>query len=158
MKFIISILLVFVCFISFAQENSIQKINWEELNENIHTIDTRYTIEYREILPSLSFIKPIIVPDQYTLMIVDLTVDIRKKHLRDETPILQLPENKFIQSKYNVELPDHTQQRTATITITGSGGYSNNRYTNTNGVKNNAYKDASEYAAIYCPVTGVRLN
>ncbi|GAA0720358.1 hypothetical protein GCM10009430_20440 [Aquimarina litoralis] len=157
MRFFIGIFLVCFSFSSFGQENPSLKISWEAIGDHISEIDAKYTLEHKEITPSLSYIRKTIATGNYQLMEINLAVDLRKQHLKNETPILLLPENKFVQSEYNVAIPTATPQSAFRVSITGNGGY-NNSNTSNGGIKNNAYRDASTYTGIYCPVTGVPLT
>ncbi|WP_299241260.1 hypothetical protein [uncultured Aquimarina sp.] len=155
-RIFLGLLLACIGFTSYGQEKTSFSISWDEMNTHLSENDFMYTIEHREITPSLSFIKPIVSVGTYQLMEIDLSVDLRKQHLKNDTPILLLPENKFIQSDYAVAIPS-TVKSNARITITGNGGY-NSSNTNNGGVKNTAYRDASTYTGIYCPVTGLPLT
>ncbi|KAA1245059.1 hypothetical protein [Aquimarina sp. RZ0] len=163
MKTFFALLLGCLSFISFGQEKPSYILEWQELSDSLSEENVSiYTITQREIVPSLSFIKQYAVTENYQLMEVDLTKDIRKQHLRPDTPMLRLPENKFIQSDYTIAIPTATNREHTGLTISGSaGGYGFNGYnfsTNNTGIKNSAYKDASLYTGVYCPVTGLPLN
>lgn len=164
MKTFIVIFLGCISFYSYGQERPSYLLEWQEWSDSLsEDILSTYTIAQTEIIPSLSFINQYNVSGNYQLMEIDLTRDIRKQHLRPDTPMLQLPENKFIQSDYALAIPTATNSNRNGLTITGSaGGYGINGYnsstTNTYGIKNTAYKDASFYTGVYCPVTGVPLN
>ncbi len=150
--------LLLVCFssTSFGQEKPSFRVDWAKLNVQLSENDYRYTLEHKEITPSLSYLHQKIITGSFYLMEIDLTVDLRNQHLKNKTPILLLPENRFIQSDYSVAIPT-TERNSARITITGNGGY-NSSSSNSGGIKNNAYRDASTYTGIYCPVTGLRLD
>jgi len=156
MKIFFVVLLGCIGFTSFGQEKPVLTLEFEELDVKLAKDISNYTITYREIIPSLSFITQTIATGNYYLMEINLSVDLRKQHLKNDSPILLLPENKFVQSEYAIAIPTATKNNNnARITLTGSGGYNN---TNNGGIKNNAYRDASTYAVIYCPVTGVPLT
>ncbi|WP_299437080.1 hypothetical protein [uncultured Aquimarina sp.] len=145
-------------FTSFGQEKPTFAVEWEELNVKISENTDMYTLEHREITPSLSYISQRIATGNYYLMEINLAVDLRRQHLKNDAPVLLLPENKFIQSDYSVALPTTTSvQNNFRVSITGNGGY-NSSNTSNGGIKNNAYRDASSYTGIYCPVTGVPLT
>jgi len=156
MRIFIGLILVCLSYTSFGQEKPTFTIEWEELNTQLSEINDRYTIEHREIIPSLSFISQRIATSNHYLMEINLAVDLRRQHLKNDAPILLLPENKFIQSDYAVSFPTSTQSNFR-VTVTGNGGY-NSSNTSNGGIKNNAYRDAASYTGIYCPVTGVPLT
>jgi len=160
MKLFVGFLIGCISFISFGQEQPSRTISWEELDATIAKRSLNYVLIYQEITPSLSYIRQGIVTGNHTLIEVNLAVDIRKQHLEKDTPMLLLPENKFVQSEYDVAIPSNLQTNTNNLQlrITGSGGYSSRSTNNPGGIKNNAYRDASTYTRIYCPVTGVPLN
>ncbi|MBW1297244.1 hypothetical protein GBO31_17150 [Aquimarina litoralis] len=133
------------------------KVTWEALEAKFSENNSKYSLEHQEITPALSYIRQIIATGNYQLMEINLAVDIRKQHLDNETPILLLPENKFVQSEYNIAFPTAVQQGALRVSITGNGGY-NSSNTSNGGIKNTAYRDASTYTGIYCPVTGVPLT
>ncbi|MHA7059134.1 hypothetical protein ACWGOQ_0018045 [Aquimarina sp. M1] len=156
MRIFLGLLFTSFCCITFAQEKVSLSIEWETLNTQLSENHNRYSIVHKEIIPSLSHTRPEISIGHYRLMEINLAVDLRKQRLKDETPILLLPENKFIQSDYAVSIPTKTKNDiNITITGNGNGGYNSN--TTSGGVKNTAYKDASTYTGIYCPVTGLPL-
>jgi len=159
MKILFIFLLSCISIISYGQEKPLLTIDWETWNTQLIENDSRYTLEHREITPSLSYIREIISTGNYFLMEINLSVDLRKQHLKNEAPILLLPENKFIQSNYAFSLPstENQNQNNLRFTITGNGGYNTNNSGNGN-IKNNAYRDASTYTGIYCPVTGIPLT
>ena len=154
MKIILGLLLGCISFISFGQENPIQTIDWNELDAKLSENNLNYTIEYMEIIPSLSFVNQIVSTGTYYLMEVNLAIDLRQQYLKKDTPILLLPENKFIQSGYTFSIPS-TPKNNAQITITGNGGYSNSSSGGSNTVKNTVYRDASTYTGTYCGATGI---
>ncbi|WP_299216714.1 hypothetical protein [uncultured Aquimarina sp.] len=159
MKILFVFLLSCISLISYGQEKSSLTIDWETWNTQLIENDSQYALEHKEITPSLSYLREIISTGNYFLMEINLAVDLRKQHLKKDTPILMLPENKFIQSDYAFTLPSTTTQNQNNLrfTITGNGGYN----ANNNGkgsIKNNAYRDASTYTGIYCPVTGIPLT
>lgn len=161
MKLFFGFLIGCIGFISFGQEKQpTRAISWEALDAIVAKRSLDYTLIYQEIVPSLSYIRKGIATGNYTLMEVNLAVDIRKQHSEKDTPLLLIPENKFVQSEYHVAIPSTIQNNTNNmqLRITGSGGYNRRSTNNTGGVKNNAYRDASTYTGIYCPVTGVPLN
>ncbi|AXT54991.1 hypothetical protein D1815_04180 [Aquimarina sp. AD1] len=159
MKIFPIIFLSCIGLISYGQEKPSLTIDWETWNTHIADNSSQYTLEHKEITPSLSYIRELISTGNYVLMEINLSIDLRKQHLENETPILLLPENKFIQSDYAFSLPNSTNQNQNNLrfTITGNGGYNTNN-TGKGSVKNNAYRDASTYTGIYCPVTGVPLT
>ncbi|MFD2562533.1 hypothetical protein [Aquimarina rubra] len=143
-------------FMTFGQEKPSLAIEWESLNAQLSESYTQYTIEHQEIIPSLSYIRSIVSTGNYQLMEIDLTVDLRRQLIKDDRPMLLLPENKFVKSDYYVAIPT-IEKSDASITITGNGGY-NNSNPNNGGVKNTVYEDASTRTGIYCPVTGLPLT
>ena len=160
MKFLLTICLIFIGLSVCGQEQFVKKIKQQDISEHIVDLDSKYQMAYVKIIPALSFIESPLKVSKHTLMVIDLSIDLRKQHQNPETSILVLPENKFIQSEYNVSLPSAISKQKSAITLTGGGGYnSNSRGSNGHGtIKNTVYKDASEYAVIYCPVTGVPLT
>ncbi|WP_405206808.1 hypothetical protein [Aquimarina sp. LLG6339-5] len=159
MKIFPILLLSFISLTCYGQEKPLLTIDWETWNTQIVNNSSQYTLEHKEITPSLSYIRELISTGNYVLMEINLSVDLRKQHLENETPILLLPENKFVQSNYAFSLPNNANQNQNNLrfTITGNGGYNANN-SGKGGVKNNAYRDASTYTGIYCPVTGVPLT
>ncbi|WP_299311900.1 hypothetical protein [uncultured Aquimarina sp.] len=153
-RILFGLLLGCIGFVSYGQEKTSFSLAWDEMSTHLSENDFTYTIEHKEITPSLSFIRPTISASNYQLMEINLSIDLRKQYLKNDTPILLLPENKFIQSDYAVSIPTTATKRNAKITITGNGGYNSNN----SGIKNTAYKDASAYTGIYCPVTGLPLT
>ncbi|SEK55850.1 hypothetical protein SAMN04487910_0816 [Aquimarina amphilecti] len=159
MKILFGFLLSCISLISYGQEKPVLTIDWETWNTLVAENNTQYDIAHKEIIPSLSHVREIISTGNYVLMEINLAVDLRKQHLSNETPILLLPENKFIQSDYAFNLPGTTNQNQNNLrfTITGNGGYNTNNSGKGN-IRNNAYRDASTYTGIYCPATGVPLT
>ncbi|MBQ4819153.1 hypothetical protein [Aquimarina sp. MMG016] len=157
MKFVVGLLIGSMCFGVFGQEQRIKKVDWQKLSENTVNLVAKYSITYTENKPSLSIIKSPIKLSKYTLTPLDFTVDLRKRQLSSEPAMLQIPKNKFIQPEYKVALPSIFPEKTGSFTISSNGNFTG-RPTNSGELKNTAYKDASEYTAIYCPITGARLN
>ncbi|WP_378173467.1 hypothetical protein [Aquimarina sp. SS2-1] len=156
MRIFFGIFLSCFSFMTFAQEKPSLIVEWESLNAQLSENYTKYTIEHQDITPSLSYIRSRIATGNYHLMEIDLTVDLRRQRIKDDRPMLLLPENKFVKSDYYVAIPT-IEKRDASITITGNGGY-NNSNPNNGGVKNTVYEDASTRTGIYCPVTGLPLT
>ncbi len=161
MKLYIGFLLALFSIGCFAQEKPSVQINWNELNNNfpIHNIDY-YTIQLKQIIPSLSFFREKTTSiNNHSLPEINLAIDIRKQGLRDESPImLQLPKNQFIQPDYVLSIPEAPK---GNFTISGRRytNDSNSSSTGSNrGVKNIAYKDASLYTRLHYPITGLPLN
>lgn len=137
MRVYLILIISILSFSTYSQEKTIKSIS----------------IEWEKLGAPLSLINKEIVNNKYQLMEVDLSIDLRKQYLKKNSTssFMMLPENKFIQSEYNVAIPQ-SNQRNVGFTISGYG-YNGNR--NTGGIKNNAYKDASLYSGAYCPITGL---
>jgi len=161
MNVYIRFLFVLLSINSFAQESHLISNNWNQLNDQFTTQNTEYyIIDIKEIKPSLSFLnREITSINNHTLPEIDLGIDIRKQGLQDESSImLELPKNRFIQPDYVLSIPK-TPKRNFTISGGLYSNISNSNNTGSNGnIKNIAYKDASLYTGIYCPLTGVPLN
>lgn len=159
-RIVFGILLMGISFISFGQEKPEKRIGWKKIGTYISDEHAQYRIPQIKIIPSLSYIRQI-APQNYQLMEINLDIDLRKKENRNHTPILQLPENQFIQSEYSATLSVAPKTNTRSFRVTGGVGYdstfyNNQRSNNSNGgIKNNAYKDVSLYTGIYCPATGL---
>ncbi|GAA4271767.1 hypothetical protein U6A24_14355 [Aquimarina gracilis] len=139
MKIFLVFIFSLLSFLSFGQERTIQTIS----------------IELEQLTAPLSLVDTDVINNKYQLMEVDLSVDLRKQYLKKNTPLMLLPENKFIQQNYNVAIPGApTNQRKVGFTISGNG-YNSSLNRNTGDIKNNAYKDASLYSGAFCPITGL---
>ncbi len=120
-----------ISILSFGQENTIHKIEWEQLGAPISLIAKENSVE------------------KYQLLEVDLSVDLREQYLRKQTSILELPQEQFIAPKYNVAIE---QPKSFSFRVSGNGASNLN---NNGGVKNIAYKDAGFYSGAFCPITGL---
>ncbi|GAA4114787.1 hypothetical protein GCM10022393_14550 [Aquimarina addita] len=163
-RFFFGILVIGLVSVSFGQEKFQNTIENKEIDTNISDDNLQYSIPTFEITPSLSYLRQI-TPQNYQLMEINLDIDLRKKEHRNNTPLLQLPENKFVQSEYPNTLTVAPKTKSSSFQITGRGGYSNNIYstrnrysnssTNNNGIQNNAYQDASLHTRFYNPFIGL---
>ncbi len=132
------------CCISYGQETKSKSI--------IIEIED---IQLEKLGAPLSFItKNTPETSKYQLQKVDLSIDLREQYLRKKNKVttMYLPENKFVNAKYNVAIPQPQTKRTS-FSISGNG-YGNSN-TNSSGIKNIAYKDASLYSGAFCPITGL---
>ncbi len=135
MKIFLIALITSISFLSYGQENAIHSI----------------AIEWEQLSAPLSVAKKELKTEKYQLLEVNLTIDLREQYLRKNTSIMYLPPNQFVQSKYNVAIP---QPKTSKMGFTVSGNGNTNLNT-TGRIKNIAYKDASLYSGAFCPITGL---
>ncbi|TPN89032.1 hypothetical protein [Aquimarina algicola] len=132
-----------ICY-SYAQENKIAPIaiEWEVLSSPLRMtpqeISTTNTV--------------------YHLQEVDLSIDLRKKALRNEE--FMFVKASPVQSnsdKYNFTVSK--PKKSSGFSISGRSNLSSlQNNTNSGEIKNTAYKDASLYSGAFCPITGLPLN
>lgn len=130
MKLLPCFLLCSIVFLSYGQETPVYEFSWEPS------------------VPSLSYVsKQEIATQEYTLMVVDLSVDLRRQALHKNVSTITLSENQFISASYKVAIPQNK------FRVYGNNGYTG--FTPSNGgIKNTAYQDASLYSGAFCPITG----
>ena len=114
-----------------------------------------YSIPVIELKPTLSYIKEIKSETNFQLTEIDLTRDLRKEALKDQPSmmIVEKPKYKTIQGNYNVAIPDSNFK--VYVNQFNTDRLNNRVYTS--GLQNNAYKDASAYSGLFCPVTSQRI-
>ncbi len=136
MKSLVVILIGCISFLSYGQENDIKSITiaWEQLGAPLSLVNDNSNI------------------NTYQLLEVDLSVDLRRQYLKkNASPMMLMPDNKFIQSEYNFSFP---QPKKGNIGFSFSGNGNNSNLNSVGRIKNTAYKDASLYGGAFCPITG----
>ncbi|UZO79525.1 hypothetical protein NBT05_11195 [Aquimarina sp. ERC-38] len=136
-------------FSGYTQE--LQESNVLQLDQNApyQTDKGDVVIEYTIQQPSLSYLKSIPL-STFTLMEIDLSVDLRRQAFQNRTPYLYESKNPHVIEQFSVRLPTQILNKT---TITGR-----NRLdftVNRGSVRNSVYKDASFYTGAYNPFTGL---
>ncbi len=152
-----SIIIGCISYIAIAQDiDTSQSFQSETLTTFSSELLKRNHLHLPPARTSLSHTRPIIIPSQYHLMVIDLSVDIRKQYKeKSQPPLLHVAENKFIQSTYEVALPSVNTSSNSSFRITGSRGLNTNGINTTNGkqgrIKNTAYKDAGQLTGDFFP-------
>ncbi len=124
MKFLLTILIVSICFVSYGQEDNLSSI----------------AIEWEELSAPLSFEKSEFEITKYQLLEVNLNIDLRRQSLRKSyTMLMDSPKYKDVSSIYTVKSP---KSKSSGFTISGNGSNFN---TTNSSIKNNAYRDAGIY-------------
>ncbi len=120
--------------LSFGQE---QKTNfiavaWEQLSAPL-------TIHEEEL-----------ATDTYTLLEVNLAIDLREQFFeKNNPPLMYIPQNKFVQPSYSINV---SKPKTSTTGFSFSGRSTINSQHKTHGIRNTAYQEADSYINRFHPI------